>query len=112
MFLLGRGRLNVCVNVRDGDDSWCEITAGSLSKSILLKRSMDRIDGFGGESEFWNVFSNRFGDARICNSTLGGCCGVSSFGCNVRNEWGLFNDKDSSRASALSDRFDSKIFTN
>ena len=108
-FLLGRGRWNVGVMIDCWGRSWLGIDDGNLSKSIVLKRSIERKDGLGGKSWLCNELSNKLGEIRICNSTLGGCWGVSIFGCIVRNVCPWLVDNDSRRASVFSGLFDSRI---
>ena len=104
---IGRGRWNVRVIVGSADGF-----EERRSKSMLLKRSIERIDDAAGRgrSELAEDKSNGFGERRICDSTLGGCCGVSIFGWRVRNELFSGLDNDSSRASVFSDMCGSKNY--
>ena len=108
----GRGRWNERVTLPKADGGGGGVAAamfgGNLSKSILLNRSMERIDAFGGE--FWFDVSIGFGERRICNSTLGGCWGASIRGWMVRKECVFRFDNESSRASVFSEIGDSSSY--
>ena len=110
MYLLGRGRWNVHVTVEDWTTSRLEFKHDNLSKSMLLKRSIERTDDFDEDSWFCGKISNVLGEVRICNSTLGGCCEVSIFGCIVWNDLILLFVNDSRKASVIGDVWVSRTY--